>query len=453
MKFILPALLSFSFGLTTAQSVVYVNSTTGNDTLNGLSSVVNTETGAGPKQTISSALALAASNDIVSIESGVYAEDITLNKTIQLVKTGEGIVSLNGLTFTANGNIDGNLPLDRAIQATNVVVQSGAEINDGYLLTAVNGNLIVQEGIYNELLIAQKDFLFTSIGNVSVSGIRMNANGGTMTLGGSLRVTSSIELNQVNGGYLELSAFDLTLGSTASINGGNATSYIKTSGTGSLYNTIASGSVTFPIGNGSSYAPLTINENGNTSELVGARVREAMNTNSFNPDLPGSVNSFVGLEWVLVEETQGGNTASIRFDYSGNNELNSWASAQNRSVYRNDGVTWTAGSNSAINQSYSSADFTSLGGFFAIYSDFPNTVNTPEGNIVSVYPNPANDFVFVSGFASALVDFEIVSLDGKSIISGKQSSNAIDVSGLPSGFYFVKLIGTNGLITIPFVKG
>lgn len=452
MKFILPALLSLSFGLATAQSVVYVNSTIGNDTLNGLSSVVNSEIGAGPKQTISAAFALAASNDIVSIEAGSYEENITLSKSIQLVKTGEGVVSLNGFTFTAEGDIQGNLPLDLAIQATNVVVQSGAEINDGYLLTAVNGNLIVQSGSYNELLIAQKDFLLTSIGNVAISGIRMNANGGTMTLGGPLRVNSSLELNQVNGGFIELSAFDLTLAQSATLIGGSAISFIKTSGTGSLYKTIASGANVFPIGNGSSFAPLTITENGNANELVGARVREANNTNSFNPDLPGSVNSFIGLEWVLVEETLDGNTANLRFDYSGNNELNNWAAAQNRSVFRNDGTTWTAGSNSSISQSYASADFSSLAGFFAIYSDYPNAIGENPAYAINAYPNPVNDRIYISGLNEPNVRFEILSIEGKTVDSGSMISSGINVSNLQHGWYRINLIGAKGIQTIPFVK-
>ena len=206
----------------------------GNDTLNGLAATVDATTGIGPKKTLNAALSICTSNDIVSVESGLYPEDVTLNKAVQLVKTGSAAVFINAVTITSIGDVFGNLPLDGAFQANTVVVQSGAQLNDGYVLTAVNGNLIAQEGTYNELLIVQKSFILNTLGNVSIASVRMNASGGTLTLAGALKVNSQVELNQPNGGFLELSAFDLRLDPTASITAGNANSFIKTSGRGSF---------------------------------------------------------------------------------------------------------------------------------------------------------------------------------------------------------------------------
>jgi hypothetical protein len=452
MKFFLPLVFACSIGFTaSAQSVVFVNGSTGNDTLNGLSSTVEAN-GVGPKKTLAAALTLANANDIVSVEAGVYAESATLNKAIQLVKTGEGNVSLTEFTFVQSGDLVGNLPLDLAFQAENVVVQAGAQVTDAYLLTALNGNLIVQAGNYNEVLIAGKSFVLTTVGNVSLSTIRMNANGGTMVLGGPLSINTSIELNQVNGGFLELSAFDLTLGSSATATQGNAFSFVKTSGTGSMVRSIGSQATAFPVGYGTSYAPVLVDENGNASELLKVRVREAMNAISFNPDLPGVVNSFVGLEWVFSEEVEGGNNANVRFDYSGLNELNNWAAAQNRSVYRNDGSTWTAGTNSLVDQSFSSADFSDLGGVFAIYSDFPNAVFSNEDSQLLAYPNPVSDVLFVRGLSDSNVSFELFSIDGKCVRTGIVTSAAFDLSGLQSGAYLLKLISETGVASIPVVK-
>ncbi|MFN5370412.1 MAG: T9SS type A sorting domain-containing protein [Bacteroidia bacterium] len=447
-------MLSFGIFVANAQQVIYVDANLGNDTLNGLAATVDAAAGIGPKKTLNAALSICTSGDIVSVESGVYPEDITLNKAVQLVKTGSAAVFIDAITITSIGDVFGNLPLDGAFQTNTVVVQSGAQLNDGYLLTAVNGNLIAQAGSYNELLIAQKSFILTTLGEVSVSSVRMNANGGTLTLGGSLKVNNQVELNQPNGGFFELSAFDLRLDPTASITAGNANSFIKTSGTGTLLRAVGSDAVLFPVGNGTTYAPVTIDENGNATELVGIRVREAMNTNSFNPDLANSVNSFVGLEWTITEGTAGGNNANIRFDYTGNNELNNWASAQNRAVYRNDGTTWTAGANSSVDASFSSADFTALGGVFAIYSDFPNAIET-AGSIASLvlYPNPASSNVFIRTDSADDFNYTIFSVEGKVASTGVSKSNSsIDISNLTKGMYVMRVLQGDDVTVLRFVK-
>lgn len=447
-------MLSFGIFIANAQQVIYVDVNLGNDTLNGLSATVDAAAGIGPKKTLNAALSISTSDDIISTAAGLYPENVSLNKAVQLVKTGSDAVFIDAVTITSIGDVFGNLPLDGAFQANTVVVQAGAQLNDGYLLTAVNGNLIVQAGSYNELLIAQKSFILTTLGEVSISAIRMNANGGTLTLGGSLKVNSQVELNQLNGGYLELSAFDLRLDPTASITAGNANSFIKTSGAGALLRAVGSEAVLFPVGNGTTYAPVTIDENGNATELVGVRVREAMNANSFNPDLSTSINSFVGLEWTISEGTAGGNNANIRFDYTGNNELNNWTSAQNRAVYRNDGTTWTAGANSTVDASFSSADFTALGGVFAIYSDFPNTVETSSsiGSVV-LYPNPASSNVFIRTDSADDFNYTIFSVEGKVASTGVSKSNSsIDISNLTKGMYVIRVFHGEDVSILRFVK-
>ncbi len=447
-------MLSFGILAAHAQQVIYVDANLGNDTLNGLAATVDAPAGIGPKKTLNAALSIYTSDDVLSVESGSYPEEINLNKSIQLIKTGTTPVFVNAVTITSIGDLYGNLPFDGAFQANTVVVQAGAQLTDAYLLTAVDGNLIVQEGSYNELLIVQKSLILTTLGDVSLSSIRMNANGGTLTLGGALKVNSLVELNQLNGGFLELSAFDLRLDPTASVTAGNANSFIKTSGTGRLLRAVGQDPVLFPVGNGTTYAPVTVDENGSATELVGVRVREATNTNSFNPDLANSVNSFVGLEWTLTEADAGGNNANLRFDYTGNNELNNWASAQNRSVYRNDGTSWIAGSNALVNASFSSADFTSLGGVFAIYSDFPNAIEASlsEGSI-SLYPNPASNNLFLNLTSVSGVHYEIISIDGKIVSSGvATSSTSIDVSHLNQGLYILRVLQGAEATAMRFVK-
>lgn len=444
-------LLMLSMGfMASAQNVVFVDAALGNDTLNGLSATVNSATGTGPKKSIGAGLSLLASGDILSVQSGVYSESITIDQSFQLIKTGPGSVIIDEATLTANGDLIGNMPLDLAFQASTVSVQNGAQAVDGYLLTADGGSLILQSGAYPELLEVKKNLALYTIGNVQVNELRMNANGGTLTLGGNLLIASSLQLNQPNGGFVELSAYDLILSGGAALLGGNAASFVKTSGTGALVQSFQSQALYFPIGSGSTFAPLTISDDSNPGENIKARVREALNTNSFNPDLPAGVNSFVGLEWVLEESVAGSNNATVRFDYTGANELNNWTAAQNRASYRHDGNSWTAATNSSINESYATGLFTSLGGVFAIYSDFPNSVSEINSEASFVYPNPATEQITFSGKISAPSAYTIYAVDGRNIASGTLLYNApINVAELSAGIYYIKI---DGHAPIRFIK-
>ena len=212
--------------------------------------------------------------------------------------------------------------------------------------------------------------------------------------------------------------------------------------------------LTFPVGSGTTYAPVLLDDAPNVSENVGIKVRDALNLNSFNPDLPMSVNSFVGLEWIIEESIPGENNANLRFDYTGNNELNNWASAQNRAVYRNDGTTWTAGANSSVDGSFSSADFTALGGVFSIYSDFPNAIET-AGFIggLQLYPNPASANVFIRTDSADDLNYEIISIDGKVVSTGVgKSNNGIDISNLSNGVYVMRVLRDEDVAVLRFVK-
>lgn len=59
----------------------------------------------------------------------------------------------------------------------------------------------------------------------------------------------------------------------------------------------------------------------------------------------------------------------------------------------------------------------------------------------SVYPNPASDFIFVSG-TEGPVYTELFEMSGKQVMS--ESGNTIDVSQIPTGVYFLKITDEKG---------
>lgn len=448
MKKLFTLAFAFTSLLATSQTV-YVNTITGDDTYDGLSALVSGTNG--PKKTINAGVATLNSGEILVIESGEYTENVVFNKNLQLVKTGIGAVVASSITISGEADIIGNLPVDQAIQSASVTVHEGSSANDGYVFVAENGVLYLNGTQFSESIFASKSFILTPIGNVTLGGIRMNGNSAVLTLGGDLNVSNAVEVNQLNGGFLELSAFDLTLNTGAAISQGSAGSFVRTSGTGSLIlQSLSDVATILPIGISNLYAPVSVDDANNTAETIAIRVRSATNTNSFNPDLPGAVNSFIGLEWIFTESGAAGNNALVRFDYTGISELNNWADAQNRLVARNDGSSWIAGSDSNIGQGFATATFNALGGTFAIYSDFPNSIgaNTSNSDVV-VFPNPFNNELFVAlpnGANQAA--FNLIDLTGKVVASGTVASNSIALpADLSSGAYFLAL-NVNGEQTV-----
>lgn len=69
---------------------------------------------------------------------------------------------------------------------------------------------------------------------------------------------------------------------------------------------------------------------------------------------------------------------------------------------------------------------------------------------VSVYPNPANEMLYTKTDVE-VQSYEISSLLGQTLLSGKVTRN-VDVSGLATGAYFIKIHAVEGSKLMKFVK-
>ncbi|ALO15848.1 hypothetical protein L21SP5_02215 [Salinivirga cyanobacteriivorans] len=75
--------------------------------------------------------------------------------------------------------------------------------------------------------------------------------------------------------------------------------------------------------------------------------------------------------------------------------------------------------------------------------------NSPQD--LTVYPNPAQNTLFVNGFnGDAQVD--IISMDGKVVMNKQIESNRVDVASLNEGLYIIRITNNNEVYTTRFVK-
>ena len=78
--------------------------------------------------------------------------------------------------------------------------------------------------------------------------------------------------------------------------------------------------------------------------------------------------------------------------------------------------------------------------------DVDEIAENAAGNGVSVYPNPASEIVNILNDSDLnITSVEIIDLTGRMVLS-TESCNNIDVTMLPEGQYFVKIIGQTTIV-------
>lgn len=463
MKNLYTLLLMLCSVVVSAQTVIYLNSTTGDNSFNGLSSTVNGTQG--PKRTFggdTGALALAAEGDIISVEAGTYSENVVIDHNISFVKTGSGQVAVTSMAFVNSARLIPSLPTDVAFNIPLVTINDGSSVIDGATLVGTNGTLVLNAGNYNESLFLSKSFNLLAIGNPSIQDVILAGNGITVVLEGSLAVSNSLQFNRPEGGKFEISSGQLRVLPGALMTAGTGMSYAVTTGGGQLVADVQSSGTVLPIGIASAYTPITISGvTSGTDEAVSVSVRGAGNVASFNPDLPLQVNSHIRLEWSIQSNIEG--NATIRFDYNGTFEPSDWNEVQNRVVARALSQTYeSAAASSVIGESFASAEFSVVKGVFAIYSDFPNAIPMAEqGMQFSAFPNPFHDAVSLqlNGRVSEHVSINVTDMAGRLlsseqvVLSSPSIIHALNTHQLEaSGIYFVSIASESGISTLRISK-
>jgi len=136
-----------------------------------------------------------------------------------------------------------------------------------------------------------------------------------VTVEAPLTVTNALSL--VNGN-LNLTDFDLDMGSS-SINGGSASSYVKTLGAGLLKRNVSSSPVVFPVGK-SSYNPATLTNTGTLDEFS-VRVYDYVSATGVEGGVQASAQ-VVNRTWVVNEATSGGSSVKLKMQWNTGEETN-----------------------------------------------------------------------------------------------------------------------------------
>lgn len=88
--------------------------------------------------------------------------------------------------------------------------------------------------------------------------------------------------------------------------------------------------------------------------------------------------------------------------------------------------------------------------YYSKYNPTPMSSNNISRDKIKFYPNPANDIIEFSNFDQNSI-VEIYSVNGKLVFSQKINCK-IDISEIPAGIYFIKILGEGKPITKKLIK-
>ncbi|WBX96955.1 PQQ-dependent sugar dehydrogenase [Chryseobacterium gambrini] len=129
-----------------------------------------------------------------------------------------------------------------------------------------------------------------------------------------------------------------------------------------------------------------------------------------------------------------------------------YCSTQIGSLNSDDSITWTSafsGNNFSTfgvnNQNELFVAAVNSGKIFRITTTSLGTNESSISTQIKVYPNPASKKVFIEGVKDKNTTVEIISFEGRKVLElGKiENDNSINISGIPSGVYFINLNSGN----------
>ncbi|MCW3127425.1 MAG: hypothetical protein JWO03_3083 [Bacteroidetes bacterium] len=416
---------------------------------------------------------------VVHIDGGTYTAGggaVSPMGNLNLLYTGTGVITAGGETLLPNlYNVDVMLSSssNQLNLSNNLTVTGQLNVISGSL--NINGHSLVLNGTVNTSNVGSLsgtnlsnltlgggagnmgNLIFTSGSNM-LNNLTVNtAASGYTNLGSDLTVSGVLTLT--SGGINLTGNSNLTLTGTDSIHGGSPSSYVATSGTGSLVATIASlltNSRMMHIGTASAYAPIRITNNSLASGNFSASTHSGIFANgTAGSDLSATASS-VNTSWDISSDLTTGINVALEAYWNTAMEVNAFDRSNVRlSHYINgawdDSATVQASIHAAGMASVRRSGITSLSPF-AVFSGPALGVNDISTSATfATYPNPAINTLTVSiTDPKATDEVKVYDVIGNHIATyPMHNSNTIDITNLTSGVYFLSVNNTR---TQKFVK-
>lgn len=218
----------------------------------------------------------------------ISAQTLINNGAELTLSSGSGLYIDGDFENKNNGSIDNSGEIEITGNWTN-------NANSGNLLQGTIG-MVTFNGSSDQIIGGSAKTWFHDVVVQNNLGLDINTN-----ISGELHLSGST---------VSLHSYLLLLENTASITGAGSSSYIVADAAGRVIREVGNSTVLFPVGTASSFAPVTIKNNG-TVDNYGVRVfADVLASGTSGSTIP-QIDHCVNLTWDIIEQSQGGSDLTL----------------------------------------------------------------------------------------------------------------------------------------------
>ncbi|NNE29235.1 MAG: hypothetical protein HKN16_06340 [Saprospiraceae bacterium] len=221
-------------------------------------------------------------------------------------------------------------------------IQSGATVTlEGSATLVLEDTDLQNQGTLDAQSGSKVQFTGSSNSNMTLGGddlhdLEIAKNGGNVILLDNAEVLNELSFAG-SGGKVELGAYNLTLGASATVSGAGSGHYVATTGTGEMIKTNLS-SFEFPVGADlTTYNPITIAEAG-TPDNLGVRVLDDAYDDATISGTP--IPNVVKASWIISEITSGGSDLTVTPQWAETDEGGTFDRADSGVARFDSGTDW-----------------------------------------------------------------------------------------------------------------
>lgn len=365
----------------------------------------------------------------VDLSGGAYAQfqgDLTVQNTFTLQNGQLNLQSGSSLTLNGDATFGTGTQLGGSADADLTIATS----------TSVNGAISF-------------DGSSATIGDLTIA----IGSGGWVNLDSDLGVSGTLDLQS---GFIALGAGDLSV--SGSVSGGSSSSYVITSGQGSLMLDVnAGGSGSFyPVGTDLHFSPVTLAQAaGSASGMFGVSAMAGVLAYGSTGVNMADFTSVVNTSWMVMAEASASADVDLTMtvEWAAEQAVNSFNSAQAYiSHYVNGAWDVSASTAATVNAQsrfeISRAGITSLSPFAVFDNNTAVGIEARETISFNFYPNPTLDVVnyTLTGNSGATL-IQLFDATGKLIMARSEAGNrgTLDLQALPIGIYTVRIIDNDDI--------
>ncbi|MCC6600614.1 MAG: T9SS type A sorting domain-containing protein [Crocinitomicaceae bacterium] len=360
----------------------------------------------------------------------------------------QNLTVLGGTTFlieaSTDVNVVGNINVQSAgsIDNSGIVSLTGNWTNNGNGLVNLSQGTVVFNGNTNQNIAGSASTTFYNLTVDNPVGV---------TIGTNQNVASLLDFD--NGKITTGSnTINLTANPPVPISGANTARYVN----GNLqvaFPGSGNSTVKYEIGNSTTYAPVTLELTGITSQgSIRALTASGVSPNENNPVANASQidpSARADQHWITTNNGVTFATSKATFDYSNTSNTGD-ESAYKVAQFSNN--TWTLPPSTVNGTTVKATGITTLSGEFQVGEQTPDAVEEISSGVigsVQVFPIPASDNMTVQFYSAVNDVFNICLIDmtGRTVVAHQKNAGRgvnrqeLDVESLADGMYLVTIQG------------